>query len=443
MNINNLIKIFFLLIILSIEIGQSLIPLDRYSTSSILIDKKLFFFGGETVHNLKPSTTLDQILYLDVSKPFNTVNPPFEELPNTIPFGSSYAIAFPSSQKNVIYLFGGITVNVNTDLDDFKSILHSYNLETNEWTIPTTSGIAPGRRREISGVINNNTGKFYAFGGLSDQFTGTPNNTIALNDMNIFDINTLAWSKGSTINAPLPRADYTATLLSNGIIVYIGGRETNAFRDVDINQLALYDTKVDKWSLMTARGVTMENRFLHSAVLTPDERIIIFGGRKVPNDDPVLNQLAVLNTKMTPYEWSIPQVPAIDNMPLTTSAHSATLVGNYMFINFGQITPITNPQIQLPFFYILDIRNFTWIIQFEPEKSTIDTTSVNKSPSNSTSNSPDLPVEKSDNGKQIGIILGTVGLSIGIGIVVGFLGYKYYKKQKYKHAIPTAGSPTI
>jgi uncharacterized membrane protein YebE (DUF533 family) len=52
-------------------------------------------------------------------------------------------------------------------------------------------------------------------------------------------------------------------------------------------------------------------------------------------------------------------------------------------------------------------------------------------------------VEKSDNGKQIGIILGTVGLSIGIGTVVGFLGYKYYKKQKYKHAIPTAGSPTI
>jgi N-acetylneuraminic acid mutarotase len=164
------------------------------------------------------------------------VNPPFEELPNTIPFGSSYAIAFPSSQKNVIYLFGGITVNVNTGLDDFKSILHSYNLETNEWTIPITSGIAPGRRREFSGVISNNTGKFYAFGGFSDQATGTPN-VITLNDMNIFDINSLTWSKGSTINAPLPRTDFTVTLLTNGIIVFIGGRETNAFLDVDINQV--------------------------------------------------------------------------------------------------------------------------------------------------------------------------------------------------------------
>ncbi|POG78882.1 hypothetical protein GLOIN_2v1532937 [Rhizophagus irregularis DAOM 181602=DAOM 197198] len=93
--------------------------------------------------------------------------------------------------------------------------------------------------------------------------------------MIVFDTISLTWSTGSTINAPSPRLSYTATLLSNGIIVFIGGIETN---DVDINQLALYDTKVNKWSLMTARGVTLENRNSHSAVLTPDERIIIFGG---------------------------------------------------------------------------------------------------------------------------------------------------------------------
>jgi hypothetical protein len=31
--------------------------------------------------------------------------------------------------------------------------------------------------------------------------------------------------------------DYTATLLSNGIIVLIGGRETNDLNDVNINQV--------------------------------------------------------------------------------------------------------------------------------------------------------------------------------------------------------------
>jgi hypothetical protein len=130
--------------------------------------------------------------------------------------------------------------DVNTDIGSLKSVLYSYNLETNEWTIPTTNGIAPGKRREMNGIINNKTGKFYVFGGLSDQFTGTEN-IIALNDMNIFDTISLTWSKGSTIYAPLPRADYTATLLSNGIIVFIGGRETNYFVDVDINQVNKLD----------------------------------------------------------------------------------------------------------------------------------------------------------------------------------------------------------
>uniref|UniRef100_U9V3T5 Galactose oxidase n=1 Tax=Rhizophagus irregularis (strain DAOM 181602 / DAOM 197198 / MUCL 43194) TaxID=747089 RepID=U9V3T5_RHIID len=159
-----------------------------------------------------------------------------------------------------------------------RLVLHSCATETNEWTIPTTNGIAPGNRREMNGVINNENGKFYVFGGLSDQFTGTEN-IIALNDMNIFDTISLTWSKGSTIYAPLPRADYTATLLSNGIIVFIGGRETNYFVDVDINQIVLYDTTINKWSSMTAQGVILENRNGHSAVLTPDERIIILVGK--------------------------------------------------------------------------------------------------------------------------------------------------------------------
>jgi len=70
-------------------------------------------------------------------------------------------------------------------------------------------------------------------------------------------------------------------------------------------------------------------------LIASDERIIIFGGIKGFNDGPVINQLAVLNTKTYPYEWSIPQVSTI-NTPLSTISHSATLIGNYMFINFGK-----------------------------------------------------------------------------------------------------------
>ncbi|PKY60797.1 hypothetical protein RhiirA4_484939 [Rhizophagus irregularis] len=234
--------------------------------------------------------------------------------------------------------------------------------------------------------------------------------------------------------------DYTATLLSNGIIVFIGGRETNDFLDVDINQLVLYDTTIDKWSSMTARGVILENRNGHSAILTPDERIIIFGGCKGYNET-ILNQLAVLNTKTYPYEWSIPQVSALNSAPPSIQLHSATLIENYMFINFGRNYQMQNSDLQKPFFYILDIRNFTWVIQFEPEQSPVTTNSVTPIATvsiinTSSTNTSNLTAEKSG---QIGIILGAVGLSVVIITVAGFLGYKFYKKQKYNRAIPTAG----
>ncbi|CAG8471143.1 hypothetical protein GLOIN_2v1870208 [Rhizophagus irregularis DAOM 181602=DAOM 197198] len=414
MIINNLNQIL-LLIILLIEIGQSLAPVERSAHSSVLVDKKLFFFGGHSDHSLKKSVILDQIIYLDVSKPFNTANPPFEEISKTIPFGSSFATAFLSPQKNIIYLFGGIVKDVNTDLDSFKS------------------------EKRNNGVINNKTGKFYVFGGAIDPETGSQN-IIILNDMNIFDTISLTWSKGSSIYAPLPRVDFTTTLLSNGIIVFIGGRETNNLVDVDINQLVLYDTTIDKWSSMMARGVILENRNAHSAVLTPDERIIIFGGCKGYNET-ILNQLAVLNTKTYPYEWSIPQVSALNSAPPLIYFHSATLIENYMFINFGQNYELKNPELQKPFFYILDIRNFTWVTQFEPEQPEqlpVTTNSVTPIATATITNTSltNLTAEKSG---QIGIILGAVGLSVVIITVAGFLGYKFYKKQKYNRAIPTAG----
>ncbi|PKY27657.1 hypothetical protein RhiirB3_529329 [Rhizophagus irregularis] len=99
----------------------------------------------------------------------------------------------------------------------------------------------------MNGVINNETEKFYAFSSIT--------------------------------NAPLPRVDYTATLLFNGVIDFIGGREINNLVNVYINQANKYSS---------------------------DEKIIIFDGNKDDIITPVLNPLAVLNTKVVPYEWSVP-----------------------------------------------------------------------------------------------------------------------------------------
>jgi hypothetical protein len=97
---------------------------------------------------------------------------------------------------------------------------------------------------------------------------------------------------------------------------------------------------------------------------------------------------------------------------------------------------VQNPALQLPFFYILDIKSFTWVTEFNPEQlpvtNTVPPITTTAPIINTSSN---LTAEKSG---QIGIILGSVGLSIVVITVAGFLGYKFYKKQKYNRAIPTA-----
>ena len=88
----------------------------------------------------------------------------------------------------------------------------------------------------------------------------------------------------------------------------------------------------------------------------------------------------------------------------------------------------------VPFFYILDIRNFTWVTQFDPKQD------PTLPPTTGTDSSNQI-IGTTDNGKQIGIIVGVVGIIMGFGTVAGYFGYKSYKKrQYYNSAIPTAGT---
>ncbi|GBC04863.1 hypothetical protein RclHR1_05900010 [Rhizophagus clarus] len=422
--------ILFLLIILSTGICQTIT--NRYGQSSVLVDKKLYFFGGIISNNSLP---LNQLLQLDLSKSFNTTNPPFEILNVATPFGGSFTTAFLSPQKDVIYIYGGVTINSITINSD--ALLHTFNLETNKWDIPKTKGIVNMIRSHISGVINNETGKFYAFGGNDGIST-----VDVLDGIDILDVNSLTWSGSSLIDVvpPIPvLVDYTATLLPNGFIIFIGGYAlaSNAFQYIDMNNNILYNTKTDKWARTTTQGV-VETRGAHSAVLTPDQRIIIYGGFN--GNGNVINQLAVLDTKANPFSWSIPSVSG--GISPILNCHSSALVGNYMFMIFGKNSPDdigTYDESQAPFFYILDVsnpENYTWVTQFGLENSPT-TTAVNTLPTDNGENGKKNP-EKPDNGngRKIGIIFGII-ISIVVSIA-GFLVYRFLKKRNMNRYAPQA-----
>ncbi len=163
-------------------------------------------------------------------------------------FRSCWGTASLNDMEQTIYLFVGLMLDINTFEDAFISNVHSFNLNSLTWTVPNIKGTPPKRRRQANNVIDD-TGKMYIFGGAIDKNLGSPTTTY-FNDMVILDTVESSWSIITPANSPTRRHSYTATLLSNGVIVYIGGYEFNQInREVDIKQINLYDTKSQTWSM--------------------------------------------------------------------------------------------------------------------------------------------------------------------------------------------------
>ncbi|CAG8684194.1 hypothetical protein GLOIN_2v1880312 [Rhizophagus irregularis DAOM 181602=DAOM 197198] len=76
-------------------------------------------------------------------------------------------------------------------------------------------------------------------------------------------------------------------------------------------------------------GIKPSPRYIHTTVLTQDGLIIIYGGSD-RRYYPVPNQISVLDTNVTPFNWSTPS--KINTAPSSApfGGHTATLVGNYM-----------------------------------------------------------------------------------------------------------------
>jgi len=179
-----------------------------------------------------------------MSQQFHIGSPPFTDITEKqgIPFNSSFGTALLKDKDNekTIFLFGGYTSDNSTKFE-----ISTLDVKSGNRNRPVTSGKVPERRLSIQGVIDD-LGKIYIFGGAN--FNGTS----YFNDMIILNTNDLTWSYGPTFNTLLKKMAYTATLLSNGMIVYIGGQELTdggQVREVDINQISLYNTTSNTWKV--------------------------------------------------------------------------------------------------------------------------------------------------------------------------------------------------
>ena len=75
------------------------------------------------------------------------------------------------------------------------------------------------------------------------------------------------------------RAYHTATLLSDGSVLVTGGGD---FADVGNSRLASAEIWDPETGTFSPAGTMAEGRFLHSATLLPDGRVLVVGGNWPP-----------------------------------------------------------------------------------------------------------------------------------------------------------------
>ncbi|CAG8493038.1 8333_t:CDS:2 [Gigaspora margarita] len=267
---------FILYFLINIISTFAFIPTGREFHSSILIDKKLYFSGGV----LSAIDVTNELFYLDFSKSFkitNNASIPWVDLTYTNgPLKHSATACIGGNNNDTIFIFGGFPY------DDY--FVNQFNTSKQQWTNITTNGSVPIYREDISCAKFNN--------GLIAIFSGYINLTYAQNDLWIFNSLTLSWSLSNATNAPSSRFGYSAITLPDDNILYIGGSNpTNNSLYMPMNNLPLYNTKSDTWTSMNISGPTPPARVYFSAILTPDRRIIIFGGR----NETVLGDLWILD----------------------------------------------------------------------------------------------------------------------------------------------------
>ncbi|CAG8441269.1 14358_t:CDS:2 [Funneliformis caledonium] len=247
----------FIFLLLSLIFAQrQYIPTPRYSHTAVMIGNKIYFTGG---YNHQGKRRFEDFFYLDLSIPIDTTQKqkiPFFSENNEGLTANSWSISgLGGKNKDQIFIFGGF-------MDDNSSLVLQYDSPNKRWIRPIINGSPlPIRRRETTSVVDDE-GLMYIWSGTTNTFFGQPFNDI-IDDMVILDTVGLSWQIKST---PFARYSSTAVLLSDGMILYIGGRSED-FGYVPMNQLTIYNTKLDTWFNITTSGFIPEGRVGHTAIL--------------------------------------------------------------------------------------------------------------------------------------------------------------------------------
>ncbi|CAG8603872.1 hypothetical protein GLOIN_2v1878683 [Rhizophagus irregularis DAOM 181602=DAOM 197198] len=286
--------------------------------SSLLAGDKLYYFNyignffyvDLTDVSLDTNTVIDRTKWIDLTvirpQPTNSI--------------SRYPL-LSGKDNDKIFFF-------NTD-DNFR--ISVFDTKLNKWeTIDQDSKVFLKRMQipnfwSVSSewVSDKKIGKSYTFQSISAG-------------LSIFDSVNLELTQNTSSPKNLfgefasSYTDFAQVLLPNGQILFIGGKIDNKAQSMD--NILIYNTITNTWQITNTVGEMPGERTKHTAVLTTDGRIIVFGG--VSNLLPASPDLSVLDISKSPYEWS---TPTVENPfgSLILGGHTSIMVKNFMVSAFG------------------------------------------------------------------------------------------------------------
>src|ERR1043166_7035162 len=173
-SINNVLFSYFILLCIFmnffVKFVKSFTPEGRDSHSSIIIDSKLYFFGGVISSEL----ISNEVFYLDLLQPIDVNKLSWNDItPNaSIPFGSVKAMISNGGINNEnIFLIGGHLAEPNTHkFVDPKSDIYIFDHKLKQWSFPAINNV-PIRRRNTE-AVSDGFGRVYIFGGTSNLLSG-------------------------------------------------------------------------------------------------------------------------------------------------------------------------------------------------------------------------------------------------------------------------------
>jgi hypothetical protein len=189
-----------------------------------------------------------------------------------------------------------------------------------KWNKPEVGGIIPTRRYGHTATVVNN--KIYIFGGYDEKHN-------RLNEVYVFDPETMAWKKVTTNGTP-PSERYFHSACALGSEIYIFGGDTQDLADKSIkimNDLHVLDTATLKWHKVNTENAPPPRRN-HSSTIV-GELMFVFGGFDGNNR---LADIHVLDTATLRWEKF---APAPGRSPKPRSSHSATAIDDRIFIHGG------------------------------------------------------------------------------------------------------------